>query len=52
MLGSDAFASTTNITGTGTTKSLKKPDSKVFVDQHIEEVIAKAPTAAHSMLKV
>ncbi|CAF3344293.1 unnamed protein product [Rotaria socialis] len=51
QIGSDAFASTTNITATTTTKSLKKLESKSFVDQHIEEVIAKAPIAAHSMLK-
>lgn len=53
QLGSDALISTTNITETATTKSYKKPpDSKMFDEQHIEEVIAKAPAAAHSMLKV
>jgi hypothetical protein len=52
-LGSDGIASTTNITGTTTTKSYKKTvDSKLFNDQHIEEAISKAPAAAHSMLKV
>lgn len=53
QLGSDAMVSTANITETATTKSFKKPlDSKMFDEQHIEEVISKAPTAAHSMLKV
>jgi hypothetical protein len=52
QLGSDALASTTNITDTTTTKSLKKIESKLFDDQHIEEIISKAPVAAHSMLKV
>jgi hypothetical protein len=43
----------TNITGTTMTKSFKKPtDSRLFVDPHIEEAIAKAPPATHSMLKV
>jgi hypothetical protein len=31
---------------------MKKIESKLFDDQHIEEVISKAPAAAHSMLKV
>jgi hypothetical protein len=52
QLGSDAIGSTTNITETTTTKSLKKVESKLFDDQHIEEIISKAPAAAHSMLKV
>ncbi|CAF0994598.1 unnamed protein product [Rotaria sordida] len=51
QLGSDALASSTNMTGTTTTKSMKKIESKLFDDQHIEEVISKAPIAAHSMLK-
>ncbi len=53
QLGSDAIASMTNITGTTTTKSSKKPtESKVFDDQHVEEAISKAPIATHAMLKV
>ena len=52
QLGSDALASSTNLTETATTKSIKKMDSKLFDDQHIEDVISKAPVAAHSMLKV
>jgi hypothetical protein len=53
QLGSDAMASTANISETETTKSYKKPlEPKVFDDQHIEEVIAKAPVATHSILKV
>ncbi|CAF2413865.1 unnamed protein product [Rotaria sp. Silwood2] len=51
QIGSDALASSTNITGTTTTKSVRKAESKLFDDQHIEEVISKAPVAAHSMLK-
>ena len=52
-MDSDILASTTNITGTTTTKSFKKAtDSQVFDDHHIEEVISKAPLAAHSILKV
>ncbi|CAF0848591.1 unnamed protein product [Rotaria sp. Silwood1] len=51
QVGSDAFASSTNITGTTTTKSIRKLESKLFDDQHIEELISKAPVAAHSMLK-
>lgn len=50
QLGSDAYASTTNITET--TKSTKKIESKLFDDQHIEDIISKAPVAAQSMLKV
>lgn len=52
QLGSDTFASTTNITET--TRSLKKEkaESKLFDDQHIEDIISKAPVAAQSMLKV
>lgn len=50
QLGSDALASTTNITET--TKSTKKVESKLFDDQHIENVISKAPTAVQTMLKV
>lgn len=50
QLGSDALASTTNITDT--TKSTKKIESKLFDDQHIEDAISKAPVAAQSMLKV
>lgn len=43
----------TNISGTATIKSYKKPlDSRAFDDQQLEEVIAKAPAATHSMLKV
>ena len=53
QLGSEAVASMTNISGTTTTKSYKKPgESKVVDEQNIEEAIAKAPTATHSMLKV
>lgn len=53
QLGSDIEASTTNISGTTTTKSFKKQgESKVFDEQHIEEAISKAPIATHSMLKV
>jgi hypothetical protein len=50
QLGSDAMASTTNITGT--TKSTKKLESKLFDDQHVEDIIGKAPVAAQSILKV
>ena len=53
QLGTETLVSTTNITETATTKSYKKlVDTRPFDDQHIEEVIAKAPAAAHSMLKV
>ena len=53
QLGSDAMASTTNISETVTTKSYKKSlEPKVLVDQQIEEMIGKAPTAAHAILKV
>ncbi|CAF3267394.1 unnamed protein product [Rotaria socialis] len=52
QLGSDALASTTNLTGTPTTKSYRKPtESKLFDDMDVEEAISKAPAAAHSMLK-
>ncbi len=50
QLGSDAMASTTNITDT--TKSTKKLETKIFDDQHIEDIISKAPVAAQSILKV
>jgi hypothetical protein len=50
QLGSDALASTTNITET--TKSTKKIESKLFDEQHVEDVISKAPVAVQSMLKV
>jgi hypothetical protein len=50
QLGSDTFASTTNITET--TKSTKKPESKIFEDQRTEDVISKAPVAVQTMLKV
>ena len=50
QLGSDALASTTNITET--TKSTKKNESKLFDEQHIENVISKAPAAVQTMLKV
>jgi len=50
QLGSDAFASMTNITDT--TRSMKKIESKLFEDQHVEDMISKAPFAAQSMLKV
>ena len=33
-------------------KSNKKNDPKLFDDQHVEDLISKAPVAAHSMLKV
>ncbi|UJR23318.1 hypothetical protein I4U23_026332 [Adineta vaga] len=51
--GSDTLQSMTNITeSTATlTKSIRKAESKIFDDQHIEEIISKAPAAAHSMLK-
>jgi hypothetical protein len=54
QLGSDAIASTTNMTPTTTTtKSHKKPaESKVLDDQQLEEAISKAPVATHSILKV
>ena len=52
QLGSDGEASTTNITGTPTTKSNKKAtESRVF-DDHVEEAISKAPMATQAMLKV
>lgn len=53
-LGSDTLRSLTNMSeSTATvTKSLRKTESKLFDDQHIEEIIAKAPAAAHAMLKV
>jgi hypothetical protein len=50
QLGSDAIASTTN--ATDMTKSTKKIESKLFDDQHIEDMISKAPVAAQSILKV
>lgn len=53
QLGSDALASTTNITTTTTTKSYKKPtDSKLFDDINVEQAISNAPVATHAMLKV
>jgi hypothetical protein len=33
-------------------KNLKKNDSKSSDDQHLEEVISRAPLAAHAILKV
>ncbi|CAF1551381.1 unnamed protein product [Adineta steineri] len=52
QFGSDAVASTTNMSETTTTKSHKKPsESKIYDDQQIEEVISKAPVATHAMLK-
>ncbi len=51
QLGSDAFASSTNITET-TGKSMKKAELKLFDDQRIEDVVSKAPVAAQTILKV
>lgn len=53
QLGADAVASTTVDSDTSATKSLRKPtESKQFDEEHIEETIARAPAAAHAMLKV
>ena len=52
QLGSEDLVSTTNGTETTMTKGLRKHESKVFDDQRLEEVIARAPVAAHSILKV
>ncbi|CAF0786639.1 unnamed protein product [Adineta ricciae] len=53
QFGSDTFRSLTNGTESTTTvtKSIRKAESKIFDEQHIEEIIAKAPAASHSMLK-
>jgi len=53
QLGSDVAGSTTDFSGTTPSKIYRKPgDMKVIDEQHIEEVISKAPAATHSMLKV
>ena len=45
-------AASPNVIETVVKKSSKKNDPKLFDDQHVEDVISKAPVAAHSMLKV
>lgn len=52
QLGSEDLVSTTNGTETTMTRGLRKHESKSFDDQRLEEVIARAPVAAHSILKV
>ncbi len=53
QFGSDSRQSATNLTETTTvTKGMRKAESRLFDDQYIEQIISKAPVAAHSMLKV
>lgn len=52
QLDSEDLASTTNLTETTIMKTLKKHESKFFDDQRLEEVIGRAPVAAHAILKV
>ena len=52
QMESDDLASSANLTETTTIKTLKKHESKFFDDQRVEEVISKAPIAAHAILKV
>ncbi|CAF1310301.1 unnamed protein product [Adineta steineri] len=52
QFGSDTLHSMTNISEvTGATKTTKRSESKLFDEHHIEEMISKAPAAAHAMLK-
>jgi len=53
QFGSDSRRSTINLTETTTvTKGMRKAESRLFDDQYIEQIISKAPVAAHAMLKV